>query len=92
MQYFSDKVVQINGKYYTSCEKLANVENDDKIVMVREIVKTSKTYEHPVTGKYELKKFDMLRGARKTYIPETEWEGLPDVNEENLRVQLGSFK
>jgi len=92
MQYFSDKVVQIDGKYYTSCEKLSSIDNKESIVMIREIMKTSKTYEHPVTGLYVLRKFDILRGTKKTYVSEREWENLLDVNEDNLRVDLGSMK
>jgi hypothetical protein len=92
MRYFSDKVVQIDGKLFTCCEIITNPQNERKIVIVREVVKTSRTYEHPLHGLQTLRKFDIFRGSKKAYLIEDEWEGLPNINEENLKVELGSMK
>ena len=88
MQYFSDKVVQVNGKLFTSCEKLNSADNKSNVVIMREVEKVSRTYEHPVTGPNTVVKYSLFRGSKRAFLDEVKWDSLSNVNTDGLKVEL----
>lgn len=87
MQYFTDKVVRVNGALYTSISKVQNLlDQRENIVVLRKVERTVKKYTHPLGNELSVCSYDKVQYQPEFFISESHWNSLEDENLEKVKV------
>lgn len=89
MQYFSEKVIEIQNKLYSSMELIKPAHpGDEPTIVLKQVEKVEKKHYHPVRGAFSTQQFEKIPRMPKFHLRESQWTSLPDRNTENLKVDL----
>lgn len=82
--YISKKVVRINNKTYSSLEKIPAIDDENEIVILKEVELCEKVHKH-FAGDIVSRTYEKVKSAKR-YITLKEWNILGDINTDSLKV------
>jgi hypothetical protein len=88
MQYFSEKVISVNNKLFTTTELIYSANGTENIVVLRQVERKSHNYTHPVKGTVSVQRYERVSHSPKACLKEQEWRAMEDVNTDHIAVDV----